>query len=447
MKQELHLGLDIGTTTLSCVVVNGQNGEVLESFTKKSGADIPTGDPLEKCQSPERIEGIALGMLQRALEKYPQICSIGLTGQMHGILYLNGQGEAVSPLYTWQDRRSESLCPRLRELTGYAVAPGYGLATHCALAEAGQIPETAGMLCAVMDYLGYRLTGTQNRKIHASNAASLGFFSLEKACFDRKALEKAGIRPDFLPAVTWETEPLGTWRGIPVSVAIGDNQASFLGSVARDESMALANFGTGSQISVLTKDLPREASAGEIEVRPYLKDSWLLCGSALCGGRAYALLENFLRSFAVSCGCPDESRYDVLNALALEGLSQCQPPLVTTAFCGTRKDPDCRGSIQGIGEENFTPAAFAAGTLLGMARELRELLEKMPGVDLRELAVSGNAVRRNPALRQAVEREFGVCTRIPVHQEEAAYGAALFGAAAAGSGEPEQLLHRWIRYA
>ncbi|MBO4406478.1 MAG: hypothetical protein J5849_02150, partial [Clostridia bacterium] len=45
---------------------------------------------------------------------------------------------------------------------------------------------------------------------------------------------------------------------------------------------------------------------------------------------------------------------------------------------------------------------------------------------------TGNAVRRNPALREAIRQVFSLSPRLPLHTEEAAFGAALYGAVSAG---------------
>lgn len=63
--------------------------------------------------------------------------TIGLTGQMHGILYIDEDGNCVSPLYTWQDGRGnlpefdgKSVVCLVKEETGFSISTGYGLATH-----------------------------------------------------------------------------------------------------------------------------------------------------------------------------------------------------------------------------------------------------------------------------------------------------------------------------
>lgn len=429
----LCLGLDLGTTTVSAVVMDIDTGSVLQSCTRRSHADIPSPVPGEKCQNPDILKGLAEEILDDLLDRYPDIQGIGLTGQMHGIVYLDGEGNCVSPLYTWQDQRAAGLCRRLTELTGFRMAPGYGLATHYALMQTSGLHPRAGKLCTIMDDLASTLCGKKEPLLHTSNAASLGLFSLESGCFDSAALQKAGIDPRWLPPVTGETVIQGHYRGIPVAVAIGDNQASFLGAVPCPETTALVNFGTGSQISRMVPSLPEGWEDGHLEVRPYLDGTFLICGSALCGGRAYSLLEHFFRRFLIRSGMKTDSCYELLNELALEGLALSDLPLVETTFCGTRREPGKRGSITALCEDNFTPEALAAGTLLGMVRELRQMLIRMPGDPVRRLAASGNAVRINPALVQAISQGFGLECSVASRQEEAACGAAFFAGKAVRS--------------
>ena len=430
MEALLSLGLDIGTTTISCLVADMNSGYVLESRTQKHDGDILCENPGEKIQSVERIEMLAMEMVQQLLEKYPAVACIGLTGQMHGILYLDPSGKPVSPLYTWQDQRGSRVAAYLKEQTGYTVAPGYGLATHCALQAAGEVPSDAWKLCTIMDYLAYKLCGAKTLWMHTTNAASLGLFRLAQGEFDGEALEKVGIKKELFPRVTGKMKILGHYGNIPVAVAIGDNQASFLGSVGQAEGVALANFGTGSQISVLSWEHGWKDESGELEVRPFLEGTYLVCGSALCGGKAYALLEQFFRSFLRARGQQESNCYDVLNQLAEEGLKRKDLPKMETTFCGTRQDPRKRGSITGLGEDNFTADALAAATLQGMAAELLTLFRKMPAEQVHTLVLSGNAVRRNLTLCRTIESQFALPTKIPSHQEQAAFGAAFFAAKA-----------------
>ena len=153
----LCLGLDIGTTTISAVVLNLSAGTAVSAYTIRNDADLPGDHPWEKCQDVRKIEARVEKLLQSLLGRYPGIRAMGLTGQMHGILYLDGQNTPCSPLYTWQDGRAgqgdPSTCRILNDLTGISIAPGYGLATHCHLLRTGTLPANAVRLCTVMDYL------------------------------------------------------------------------------------------------------------------------------------------------------------------------------------------------------------------------------------------------------------------------------------------------------
>lgn len=97
------LGIDIGTTTISAAVL--EDGQFLASETRANGAFIPSALTCAREQDVEKITQTALSVIETLFERYPDIHSIGVTGQMHGILYVDADGNAVSPLYTWQDAR------------------------------------------------------------------------------------------------------------------------------------------------------------------------------------------------------------------------------------------------------------------------------------------------------------------------------------------------------
>jgi sedoheptulokinase len=206
-------------------------------------------------------------------------------------------------------------------------------------------------------------------------------------------------------------------------------------------------------------------------------------GSSLCGGRAYALLEQFFREVAALAVTPFEKIIDTANNLpyktintsynppdmksgmmrnealqkgsfyaqmnALAGLPLDDALDINTLFCGTRSNPSLRGSITGIGERNLTPAHLVQGVLRGMADELlgyypamRARMRKPPAA----LIGSGNGIRKNAPLRQLFEKLLGMPMKVPAHMEEAAYGAALFAAAACGLRASVPDAQRVIRY-
>ncbi len=428
------VGIDLGTTTISAAALDLETGELLETKTIPNAADLPSLTGVEREQDTDKICAAAERLLDGIAEQYRVGC-VGLTGQMHGIVYLGADGKTLSPLYTWQDGRagvgSPSPCERIAALTGYGTAPGYGLATHYANHLTGSVPAGAKKLATVMDCFGVRLTGRKAPLIHAQNAASLGLFDTGAMRFDTDATTKLGLDPSILPDVTTRAEIIGEYRDVPVCAAIGDNQAAFLGAVRDPETSALANFGTGSQISLAVCPGAEVITSRSLELRPFLEDRMLASGSALYGGAAYALLERFFRAYAEEAGFEGGEQYEILNRLALA--AEDGPVLsVRTTFGGTRDDPELKGLIADVTAENFTPGALAAGVLAGMTEELYGLYERIPHDGVRTLVLSGNAARKNPALQKIVKRVFRLDVLIPVCREEAALGAALFAADATG---------------
>ena len=447
------VGIDIGTTTVCAYVLDCSDGTPMAIYRMPNAADLPPVSEGDHRQDADVILARVKMMLDAVSGRFGGVSAIGFTGQMHGIVCTDVNGCAVSPLYTWQDERAGQGIPcaldMIREKTGYSVSAGYGLATVCALMRDGEFPQNTACICTVMDYVAARLCGRTVSHMHTTNAASLGLYDMERRTFDAAALGALGIDGSLLPAVCDDVRIVGQYRGIPVTTPIGDNQASFLGTVRDSETTALANFGTGSQISLLAPVGTVLTGFGAVESRPFPDHRTLVSGAALCGGRAYAMLERFFGMYRTALGIDDGKRYDVLNALAAQGYEEARTDgarlSVLTTFCGTRDNPSALGTVSGIGESLLTPQALAAGVLFGMAEELFGMYEAMPHGHITALAASGNAVRKNPTLQAILSDVFGLPVLISDAEEEAAFGAAMTAARAALA-VPASSLGCWVRY-
>ncbi|MDR2687934.1 MAG: hypothetical protein LBB75_09280 [Oscillospiraceae bacterium] len=430
MKKQNYLGLDIGTTSV-CAVVAGGAGEAVfcESAPNDSGSAV---------QDPGRIWGICAGLLGRAFAACPDIAGIGVCGQMHGLLYLDTRGEPVSPLYTWQDESGnegfdgrETYAQALSARAGHAMASGYGCTTLFVHARKGSIPPASARICTIHDWVAMRLCGLAGPVMHASDAASFGLFDLRSLEFDMGAVRAAGLPEALFPRVTADFDVLGTYKGVPVKVAVGDNQASFIGAAQEPGRTVLVNVGTGSQCSLASGYVPPEQLPAGAELRPLRGGLYLYVGSALCGGRAFALAKDFFAQCARFLGAEDTADgavYAAMDRLLGENPPPPEPRLrVDTRFAGTRRDPALRGRVEGIGTDNFTPAHLLWGLVEGMAGELYDFYAASGAA--RDLLVgAGNGLRRNAALRQALERRFGMPLAVPPYGEEAARGAAKIAA-------------------
>ncbi len=433
------LGIDIGTTTVTALILDTRSKEILKSQTLKNDSFIE-GEAYEKLQDPEKIINTVRDAVNSVTNSV-KIDAIGVTGQMHGIVYLDKSYKPCSPLMIWQDERGneqyrngETYAEFLTAETGIKAASGFGLTTHFYNIKNGLVPENSVMLCTIHDYLVSVLTG-EKPVTHSSDAQSLGFFDLENLCFNEEALKIAEIDKSFLPEVLTGTEIAGETNcdflpaKIPVSVAIGDNQASFLGSVSNPECSVLVNVGTGSQVSFMTTET--KTTVGEI--RPLTEDKYIFVGSSLCGGRAYAILKNFFSLCADMLGGGDEDLYKKMDSLSENIFNLDNPLNVNCEFCGTRENPEKRGFIENIGADNLTPQHLICGVLKGVCCELFGMYikaKKPQGFIPKELVCSGNGLRKSEVWRSIFSKEFHLDTSLPKHSEEAAVGACVFAGAA-----------------
>ncbi len=476
------LGVDLGTTTVTALALDTRRGDVLACHTRANEAEVTAAADRARGRSEwdaRRIAATAcacLGEVAGALgERRRDLAGLGITGQQHGGLLVGAGPEPLTPLINWQDRRAleahpasgrtylQEACARLGEeaprRTGCRLAAGFLAVTLFWLKENGGLPQGA-RACFVMDYFAALLTG-KAPVTDATCGGSSGVFDTRGGAYDPALVEALGLPRELFPPVRSSGEVLGGLTpalagatglpaGLPVCVGIGDNQASFLGSVAERDGSALVNVGTGGQAAVYSADfIPLDDPL--LETRPFPRGGYLLVFPGLVGGRTYAVLESFYRQVGVQLlGVPEPgSLYPAMNRLAsqaprgADGL-RCEP-----LFTGTRAEPELRASFTGLSPENFTPAHLTRALLEGMARALHggyERLARHTAGACRRLVGAGNGLRQNAVLAQAVADEFGLPLRLPAHREEAAYGAALV--AAVGTGVCADLTEagRLIRY-
>lgn len=405
------LGIDIGTTKTAAVMLDASTGH--SHVCGQVATPTLTGSfEGEHIQDACAIVGLVKKMIDDHISE--DVAAIGISGQMHGIVYLDDRGNIVSPLYTWQDARGKAYA----EALGTRV--GYGHATHAYNAEHGLVPPMACGYATIADAVAAALCGLNAPCVHASNAASLGCFDIDKNRFVAPLKEK----------YPYEIESgyrlAGEYRGIPVAIGIGDNQAAYLGSGCGAGDM-LINIGTGAQVSMMSSCA---VANDTIETRPGFDGNYLLVGAALCGGRAYAMLHDFFCDVVqMATGARPTDLYEAMASYQVHATDASLR--FDNTFCGTRQNPSRRGSISGIGQDNFTPEQFCIGLLEGMVGELASLYSAI-GLPTHNLVGAGNALRKIPLLQQLCEKRFGAPLYLPSYGEEAAVGAALYALISTG---------------
>jgi sugar (pentulose or hexulose) kinase len=446
------IGLDLGTTTVTGVLLGAGRREVLRLAQRRNDAALPVALPTRAEQNPHRLRALALEVLSELAAGSEPVDGLALTGQKHGLLCVDGEGQPLAPLISWQDRRTaeplpggstvlERLHARLAGLdwqrNGCRIAHGYGAATLFWLAQQGELPPGTHRVCTIADWLVSQLAATPVQT-DPTFAASWGVYDLVAGGWNAALLERLGLEARLFPTVRPSGEKVGGLAravaqetGLPASApvcnAVGDTQASFLGSVADPEQTILLNLGTGGQICWLASgfELPSEA----VETRPLPGGRTLRVGASLCGGAAYAWLNATIRAWLAEFGVQidEESAYRRLNALAA-ACDDVQGLRVRTTFLGVRGDPSVQaGAIEGITLGTLRLGALARATLVGIVDELRDLYRAHSDAPARHtlVAATGGGVTRNPLLPDLIAERFGLPVEVPQQGETAAIGAAI----------------------
>jgi len=458
----LYLGLDIGTTHITALALDAATGKIAASHSVANVSETTSRADKARGHSEwdaAQMVTLAWDAIRQTTELLPNpsaVSGIGVSGQMHGVCLLSGQLEPLSPFIGWQDQRGEERMPgsqisyleRARELAadlpGVRLATGFMGLTLFWMKEEGHTFPDCARACFISDYAVSWLTG-EPPCVDPSNADSSGFFDTARRRWNEALIARLGLPLDILPPVRAAPASAGRLRprlaresgmrtGIPVCVSIGDNQASFAGSVADYAGSISLNIGTGGQISVY---VPSYIGDDVLETRSYMDGGYLVVSAGLCGERSYALLKDFFRAvgrvFYNARG--DEDLYGRMNELAATVAPGSDGLVCNPLFTGTRRDPTLRASWCGFSPENFSPAHMTRALLEGLVRTFVASYGRMRRIGVAErakLVGSGNGLRRNPLLAQIAASAFGMPMYIPRHEEGAAYGAALLAAVSDG---------------
>lgn len=433
--KKVHVGLDIGTTTIAVIVMDLAQSTVLSSHALPN-KQYPTGESYAYAQDPHAIEQSARTLLSWIAEPIASIC---VTGQVHGILYYDATGLAVSPLYTWLDRRamekvdgvdSQQL---LYEKTGCHLPSGYGLLAHYANRRLGRVPSQAVGFCGILEYITSRLIGKVIAKSDPSCLGPFGAFDPITSTFEPAVLrEVLGSDARFLSA----SDPFEiagyTPEGSAVAYPVGDNQAGFFGMVSDWKGSALVSMGTSGQISIFSQSTDCPST---MELRPFLGEGYLHVGATLTAGKAYETVERFLASVIRKAGLDvsDEAVFDLMKQAGLqEGVVGSLQ--VDTRLNGSRRDPQVRGSISGIEIGNLTLGNLVLGTVDGIVGELCMFSHDASSVfqDVKSIVATGSSVRKNQLFKDSLKRIFNLPILVADVPDGAGLGAALIGALGSG---------------
>jgi xylulokinase len=443
----LLLGLDVSTTATKAVIVDDR-GRVLG--VGSSSYDLSTPRPLWAEQEPRLWTRATPLALARALEaagaEAAAIRSVGLTGQMHGLVLVDARGEPLRPAILWNDQRASAECDAMRDrlglerlvrITGNDAFPGFTAPKLLWVRD--HEPELFARIHRVLlpkDYLRFFLTGE-----YATDRAGAGgtlLLDLENRDWSAELLDAFDIPPEWLPpthegttttgVVSAEAAQLtGLAAGTPVVGGGGDQAAQAVGVGAVESGIVALTLGT-SGVVFATTDRPLVEARGRLHSFPHaVPGRWHVMGVMLSAAGSLAWYRGTL--------APD-TEYEALT----EGAGGVQPGCEGLTFLpylsGERTphaDPLARGAFVGLtlrhGRDHLTRAV-----LEGVAFGLRDNLALMSSVGLKlptEVRVSGGGAK-SPVWRQILADVLGVSLVTTQTVEGAAFGAALLAGVGIG---------------
>lgn len=243
---EVTLGLDLGTSGVKVVALDAEHTTVAQATRPYP---LLTPQPGWTEQRPADWVAASLEALRdvtaqlRAAGHTP--LALGLSGQMHGAVFLDAGGEVLRPAPLWNDQRTagavaeiEARIPRadLIARTGNRAVTGFQLPKLLWLrAEEPEVFARTRRVLLPKDYLGFVLTGVQATE--PSDASGVGALNLARLAWDDDVLGALDLSADLFPDVVASTAQTGTLLrelaaqtglpvGLPVIAGGGDNAAA-----------------------------------------------------------------------------------------------------------------------------------------------------------------------------------------------------------------------------
>ena len=206
------IGIDVGTSSIKALLVS-PTGEVLASSNPQYPFQTPA--PLWAETDPEVWWHATCAALKELLkdQKPESIAGVGLTGQMHGLVLLDQEGQPLRPCIMWNDQRSYKECDEMTEcigqsevlrITGNPILAGF-TAPKLRWVEKNE-PEIFSKISKVLlpkDFIRYRLTGEFFSDV--SDASGTSMLNVGKRQWSDEILSAMGWPRDWLPEVTEST--------------------------------------------------------------------------------------------------------------------------------------------------------------------------------------------------------------------------------------------------
>jgi xylulokinase len=456
------LGIDIGTTSARAIIID-ESGKLIASSNKDYSFITPKPGWVE--QDPDDWWEAAVFTIKEALARSgipPQkIKAIGLTGQMHGSVFLDKNGEVIRPAILWNDQRTFRQCEKIYDVFGYKefirlsynkALPGFTAPKILWLRDTE--PDNYKKIYKILlpkDYIRYKLSRMFLTEV--SDASGTILMDIQRRCWSDEILDGLDIHKDMLPemhesnAITAEVsqeaaEITGLAQGTPIAGGGSDNTAGAVGSGIVHEGLISDSIGT-SGVVFASSDQPLYDEEGRIHCWCHsVPGKWLLVAATLsAAGSLKWYYDKFGASEEMKEKYPDLSGYKLLDKQAENVPVGSEGLMFLPYLSGERYlsgvdshygDPHARGVFFGIsyvhGKDHFVRSVME-----GVAYSQLDCLQilKAQGIATEKIVLFGGGAKSG-IWRQIIA---DICdTKIVTLNvdEGPAYGAALVAGAGVG---------------
>jgi len=442
MSERYILVIDEGTTGTRALIVDRNSQIKAQAYTEFT-QHHPAPDRLE--HDAGEIWEASLEMIRQALEKAGlaagDIAAIGITNQRAtSVVWDRATSQPIGRAIVWQDTRTAGYIETIRAQwaekayghTGWALAPVYSslslrwmmenVAGARARAEAGELA-----FGTIDSWLIYKLTGGKVHAMAASNASVTGSYDLLNDEWYGEWLDFLGTPLALFPKVHDDsglfglTDPAVFGAEVPISGAMGDQQAALFGQHCLEPGMVKCTHGTGT---FLDMNIGPKVAISQNGLNTLI--GWRMKGETIYGLEGYAavtgsavqwlrdgaeMIKSSAETEALATSVPDNG--GVYFVPALTGLS------------APYWDSFARGMIIGI-TRGTQRAHLVRATLEGIVYATKDFLETMrrdSGVDITSIKVDGGAARNDFLMQFQADMLDAEVVR-PINPEATSLGAA-----------------------
>ena len=451
------LGIDIGTSGTKTLICD-EDGRVLATAMAEHPISSPRPGWSE--QNPQDWWKSAISatkaVCKRAKIRGGDVSGIGLSGQMHGSVFLADNDKPLRPALLWNDQRTAEQCEQIESaaggrealielvanpaLTGFTAPKILWVREH-----EPRVYEKTRHILLPKDYIRYRLTGEYATEV--SDASGTLLLDVVHRKWSDRLLDLLRIDKSLLPRLYESQEvsgalsavgaaALGLRPGTPVVGGGGDQAAGAVGNGIVTAGIVSATLGTSGVVFAHSEQPTRDPRGRVHTMCHAVAGKWCVFGCMLSAGGSFQWFRNQLGQAEIAAAKKKKlDPYELLIAQAQsappgsEGLQFL--PYLTGERC-PHPDPLARGGWIGL-TARTTRAMLIRALLEGVTFGMRDVLQIMRGMGLAcsQVRTSGGG-SRSPFWRQLQADIYRTPIVLTNANEGPAYGAALLAGVGTG---------------